>query len=122
MYRYKATVVSVFDGDTIRLKLKLGFGIEDHGPKGKGRSFRLYGIDTPEIRGESRDLGLAARDYVREVLPVGKEVEIQSFVTDSIVCPFLIKVYVPEESGEFYDLNQGLVNLGHAIISDYAKE
>ena len=44
MYSYKAKVISVYDGDTITCMLDLGFNIHVR------EKFRLYGIDTPEIR------------------------------------------------------------------------
>jgi len=44
VYSYKAKVISVYDGDTITCMLDLGFNIHVR------EKFRLYGIDTPEIR------------------------------------------------------------------------
>lgn len=44
MYSYKAKVISVYDGDTITCMLDLGFNIHVR------EKFRLYGIDTPEIK------------------------------------------------------------------------
>ena len=40
---FKAKVIEVIDGDTFRGEVKLGFDIRIT------RSFRVYGIDTPEI-------------------------------------------------------------------------
>ncbi|NQX76923.1 MAG: thermonuclease family protein [Gilvibacter sp.] len=39
---------------------------------------RLYGIDTPELRGAEREDGLRVRDIVREMI-LGKDVEIHSY-------------------------------------------
>ena len=61
MYRYRAQVVSVYDGDTIRCDIDLGFGIWMRDP-----TIRLYGINTPELRGDDKEAGLAARDWLRE--------------------------------------------------------
>lgn len=122
MYRYEAEVVNVFDGDTVRLKIKLGFGLEDHGPTGKGRSFGLWGVDTPEIRGSSYHLGIAARDYVRSILTKGKKVIIQSMSSpEEFVHPYLVIIYIKEESGNLFNLNDSLINLGHAIKSEYLE-
>lgn len=49
LYRYKATVLRVVDGDTFDAEVQMGFGMTVR-PSGKfdlGR-FRVYGIDTPE--------------------------------------------------------------------------
>ena len=44
MYLYKAKVCSIYDGDTITCLVDLGFNIHIK------EKFRLFGIDTPEIR------------------------------------------------------------------------
>lgn len=68
LYTYKAKVLSVYDGDTIRATFDLGFGIEL-----KNQSIRLSGINAPEVRGESRENGLKSRDRLRELV-LDKEV------------------------------------------------
>lgn len=60
-YSYDAEVVRFIDGDTVRLKLSKAFTFSvDFGfyitesvmsAKSTEMNFRLYGIDTPEIRG-----------------------------------------------------------------------
>lgn len=60
MYEYKCKVASVYDGDSITLDVDLGFHIT-HQIK-----TRLFEIDTPEIRGEEREDGLAAKQYVHQ--------------------------------------------------------
>lgn len=67
--QYRARIVSVYDGDTITADVDLGLGIELTNQK-----FRLLGVDTPELRGEERELGLQVRDEVRKLLPEGSEV------------------------------------------------
>ena len=59
-------VVSVYDGDTIKVDI-------DSWPEvvGKGISVRVRGVDTPEIRGKcdsEKALAIQARDYVRNLL------------------------------------------------------
>ena len=58
---YNAYVDSVYDGDTITCTIDLGFGIYFSKQK-----IRLYGLDTPEVRGEERDDGLISRDKLRD--------------------------------------------------------
>jgi micrococcal nuclease len=62
---YKATVLSVYDGDTITCNIQLGFDLY------KLDKVRLSGIDAPEVRGEERMEGLKSRDALRE-LTLGK--------------------------------------------------
>ena len=71
MYEYKATIRRVVDGDTVDVTLDLGFNILYNS------RIRLHGIDAPESR--TRDLeekkrGLAAKDRVKELCPVGSSI------------------------------------------------
>lgn len=46
-YLYRAVVVRVVDGDTINVDIDLGFYVWI-----KKQRIRLFGIDTPEVRGD----------------------------------------------------------------------
>ena len=72
-YIYDAVVVSVYDGDTVTLDIDLGLGSWLHKQK-----FRIHGIDAPEIRGEEREEGLIARDWVRSWLPKGEKIVVRT--------------------------------------------
>ena len=50
MYEYRAKVVSVYDADTFRVDIDLGFGIWM-----KNQSVRWLKIDAWEMRGEERE-------------------------------------------------------------------
>lgn len=50
MYRYRAKVKSVYDGDTCTVDIDLGFHITLRDIK-----VRLYGVDTPELRGGTKE-------------------------------------------------------------------
>ena len=58
---YAAHVDKVYDGDTITCSIDLGFGIKMNKQK-----IRLFGINTPEVRGSEREQGLVSRDRLRE--------------------------------------------------------
>ena len=58
-YSYPAEIVSVYDGDTLTANLDLGLGVMLEKQK-----IRLYGIDTPEIRGDEKPLGELSRDWL----------------------------------------------------------
>lgn len=65
-YRYEhVQVVRILDGDTVELRIDLGNRCSWQ------ESFRLYGIDTPEIHGDTRDSGLAAQARLGELLANG---------------------------------------------------
>lgn len=59
MYEYRATLIRVVDADTLWLDVDLGFDVR------RKDSFRLYGINAPEM---STPEGVAARDYLQGVL------------------------------------------------------
>lgn len=54
-YDYACEVVRVIDGDTLVLRVDLGFRMTTE------QAFRLYGIDAPELPTPE---GVAARDFV----------------------------------------------------------
>jgi micrococcal nuclease len=65
MYEYKASVLEVTDGDTIRLDVDLGFSLRQK------ISLRLYGINTPELHGVADTApGKAAKEYLVGLLSV----------------------------------------------------
>lgn len=103
MYNYKAYIKEVYDGDTVTAVVDLGFL---HYQEMK---LRLYGIDTPELRGEEREDGLVVRDIVREKI-LGKDVEIHSYKDkQGKYGRYLATIIV-----DGLDLNKWLVDEGHA--------
>lgn len=73
MYQYNAKVVSVYDGDTLRADIDLGFSTWV-----RGVDIRLHGINAPEMHGDTKVAGTKARDALRELV-LGKEVVIDTF-------------------------------------------
>jgi micrococcal nuclease len=72
MYTYKARVTAVYDGDTITCDIDLGFGVWL-----RDQTIRLFGIDTPELRGDEKTEGKVSRDVVREMI-LDKEVTLRT--------------------------------------------
>jgi endonuclease YncB( thermonuclease family) len=74
MYEYKAAYISNYDGDTVRLRVDLGFYVF------VDVVARLARVDAPEMRGgtvSSRMFAKAARDFVAQQL-AGQELLIKS--------------------------------------------
>ncbi len=63
---------NVYDGDTIHTVVDLGFGIS---LKITGR---LYGINTPELRGDERPAGLLSRDFLVKKLQEATEILVET--------------------------------------------
>jgi micrococcal nuclease len=62
MYTYWAQIIRVIDGDSVIAQLDLGCHVFIE------KSLRLYGINAPELRGETKLAGLEARDYLSELI------------------------------------------------------
>ncbi len=82
LWEYRGVIVSVYDGDTLRADIDLGFGIWK-----RGESLRLFGLDTPELHGETRVAGLYARDALRDRLPAGKPCWVRTIKPSTLTVP-----------------------------------
>ena len=108
-YWYSVRVIYVYDGDTIYVDTDLGF--ESHIVKQK---IRLAHIDAPEIRGEEREEGLKARDFVRDVLH-DKRIIMNSIKDKSgKYGRYLGVIYYESSYGRWINLNEQMVELGYA--------
>ncbi|AUC83578.1 thermonuclease family protein [Lacinutrix sp. Bg11-31] len=105
MYNYKAKIIAVYDGDTVTAVVDLGFL---HSQEMK---LRLFGIDTPEMRGAEKIEGKKVRDIVREMI-LDKEVEIHSYKDkQGKYGRYLATILI-----DGLDLNKWLVDNGHAKV------
>tara|TARA_R100001463_G_scaffold38682_5_gene82980 strand:- start:199 stop:552 length:354 start_codon:yes stop_codon:yes gene_type:complete len=113
VYTYNGTITAVYDGDTLTCDMDLGFNMW-----AKKAKLRLYGLNTPEIRGGTaltKQAGYAARDFVRELV-LGKTVRVHS-VGKGKYGRYLATVW-PIEDGQVREesLNDELVRLGMAEV------
>src|SRR5688500_12176815 len=94
-----ATVVSVTDGDTIKVRL----------PDGTVEPLRLIGIDAPEPRDPSRPDGCfddESSKRLKKLLPAGREIWLESDQTDRDRFDRLLRyVWVEKNDGGVYLLN-----------------
>lgn len=70
---YKGVVDAVHDGDTVYVRLDVGFDLTIYA------RCRIKGINAPELRTAE---GKTARDYAQQLLPVGIEVAVMSLGWD----------------------------------------
>lgn len=109
LYNYKAHVTGVYDGDSITADIDLGFYMCMRNQK-----IRLYGINTPEIRGEEREQGLIARDRVRELI-LDKDIILTSYKDKSgKYGRWLGTILIMDEDGSWTNVNQLLLAEGLA--------
>lgn len=96
-----ATVLRVVDGDTVVMRLHLGFESVVQGP------CRLLGVDAPELPTPE---GVASRDWMRARLPVGEEVCFSGDRRDKYGRP-LVTIF--DDAG---NVNQALFQAGRARV------
>jgi len=105
MYNYYAKIIGVYDGDTVTAVVDLGFL---HSQEMK---LRLYGIDTPEMRGPEKVEGKKVRDIVRTMI-LDKQVELITYKDkQGKYGRYLATIII-----DGVDVNQWLVSNGHAKV------
>jgi micrococcal nuclease len=72
MFEYRGKILEVYDGDTFKAEIDLGFGVAL-----KKVTFRMYGINAPEMKGTSKDAGTVTRDRLRSLIH-GKDVTLKT--------------------------------------------
>jgi len=114
MYEYRAKIISVYDGDTVRAIIDLGFGVILNGYDGKGVSLRLHGLNTPEVRGEQKEAGAISRDRLREKI-LGKDVILKTFKdATGKYGRYIAEIYLEDEN-----INEWLITEGLAERKEY---
>lgn len=111
MYTYKAKLIRIVEGDTVDAVIDLGFGVF------MKQRIRLYGINTPDIRSnnlEEKEAGLDSKQRLTELLT-------REFIVKTIMNKrgkfgrILGIVYIEDENSNRINLNDKLVEEGHAI-------
>lgn len=111
---YAAEVISVIDGDTVDLRIDLGFNIHH-----KIR-VRLYGVNTPESRTSNKEekaLGLKAKEYTKGWLDTHKWVFVNTIPDkNDKYGRILAKIYSSEDinSPQTACLNKDIIESGFA--------
>ena len=121
-YIYKAKLERVVDGDTVDALIDLGF---DTWVK---KRIRYKGIDTWESRTKDLDekkLGLAAKDRNKELLESVSSKPGYFRLRSHGVGKYgrvLGEVFVKDIEGIEYNVNQTLIDEGHAYVYDGGKK
>ena len=109
MYNYKVELIKVVDGDTVDLKVDLGFKLFMH------ERFRLTGINAPEMRGAEKEAGKAAKEFLIDLLKNrnNKDIVIQT-EKQGKYGRWLAIIKVGDST-----VNHVMVATGHAVYKDY---
>lgn len=107
LYRYRATVRRIIDGDTIEVALDYG----DH--TYRTRRIRLLGYNATEMVGESRAAGYAARDALAKILPDGCRVYLATQLDRTNFDRLLAWGYADGDGSELLDISAAMIAAGH---------
>ena len=117
LYIYKAYVTDVYDGDTVTCIIDCGFNLGIQKTK-----IRLYGINTPELRGEDRDIGIFVRDELRKKI-LNKHIFLKTIKDKKgKYGRFLGKIYIKntdennKESIDYLCINDWLLENNYAVV------
>lgn len=114
LYTYKAQVTSVYDGDTCTVDIDLGLRTWIRAEK-----IRLLRINAPEMRGEERVKGILSRDYLISLIQ-DREIILQTYQDKKgKYGRYLGEIWVKDENGEYFNVNDRMVSEGYAGYMDY---
>ena len=109
LYYYRAVITEVYDGDTVTADVDLGFSVWI-----RGERLRLARIDAPEVRGDDKEAGFAARDFLRDLI-LDKPIIVQT-IRDG---KGKYGRYIAELWLDGENINDRLVAEGHAVYREY---
>ncbi len=114
IYYYHAKVVDVYDGDTVRTDIDLGLSVWVNNEK-----LRLARINAPELRGEEREAGLAARDFLRSQI-LDKNILLETLKDQKgKYGRYLAEIWIKDTTGNHTNVNDLMVQNGHAVYQEY---
>ncbi len=100
------------DGDTLDFVIDLGFGIT------YSDRLRLYGVDTPEVRGKEKKEGLIVKEFVSNIFEIDPNVKLVTRKWKGKYGRYVCDVYYRKEE-RLQNLAGVLVNNGMAKEVDY---
>lgn len=107
-----AKIVRIIDGDTVILSLQLGFTVSVE------VTVRLYGINAPESKGATKAAGLASANQLRQLLPCGCDVRIETLKIKEKYGRYLARIWRADAPAEAC-VNDLMIRDGFAIAATY---
>lgn len=122
LYKYKARILRVIDGDTVEAEIDLGLAIFTK------QKLRLSNIDSPEVRGEDKEKGKAAAKHLVKLLVLyatnSKSGRLRGDCSIVYVATtrdrtgkygrYLAELWGVNEDGALVNINQQMIDDGHA--------
>jgi micrococcal nuclease len=101
MYQYRCSIIRIVDGDTLHLDVELGFDVR------RQDSFRLYGINAPEM---STEEGKTAKAWLEDQLKGGLTMVTTHKDQREKYGRYLATLWVGSTN-----VNEAMVEAGHAV-------
>jgi micrococcal nuclease len=118
-YIRRARIVRLVDGDTCVIDVDMGMAITVRA------TVRLYGINTPEVRGPEKVAGHAATQHLADLLVQFKHEGEWDIVVKTYkdrrgkFGRYLASLIGADQDGNPVDLNMKMVADGHAVVAMY---
>ena len=119
LYVRRAKIVRLVDGDTVDVDIDLGMAITTR------QRLRLFGINTPEVRGPEKASGHAATQHLADLLVEFRHEGEWDLVVQTYKDKkgkygrYLADLIGVEEDGNPVNLNERMVTDGHAVVAMY---
>lgn len=107
LYRYKAEVVRVVDGDTFEARIDVGFKIKVES------SMRILGMNASERKGSTKEAGEVAKDALTRLLAAGP-IRLRTEKPDSFGRA-LADVWFLNGLGEWESVAEFMIRHGYAV-------
>jgi micrococcal nuclease len=114
LYTYRAELKKVVDGDTVDLRVDLGFSVQ------LNQRFRLAGVNTPELHSKDaaeKDRARAAMTFLGSLLSSGPLTVTTDKDSQEKFGRYLARI----TNGAGVVVNDELVRLGHAVLYSGGK-
>lgn len=112
LYRYRATVTRIIDGDTVEVEISLGCRVYTV------RRIRLLGFNAPELyQGPDQAAGAAARDALAALIPPGSRVYVATELDRTSFDRLLGRMYAPGPGDELIDIAEAMIASGHGTLA-----
>lgn len=119
LYVRRAKIVRLVDGDTVDVDIDLGMAITTR------QRLRLFGINTPEVRGPEKASGHAATQHLADLLVEFRhegewDIVVQTYKDKKgKYGRYLADLIGVDEDGNPVNLNERMVADGHAVVAMY---
>lgn len=111
LYRYRAVVDRIVDGDTIQVTLSYGDYIY------RTRRIRLLGYNAPELIGETHLQGFESKVALERIIPPGSVVYVETKLDRTNFDRLLAHVYAPGNGEELLDVAAAMIASGYGVAA-----